>query len=151
MSWASILLPAPPFSNSLKPLLPHSIVVGLLPSLWEGEKRDTAAAGANDLALASGIPYLHPGGDREEMAEKGKAQPPGPAKGEAPARVEEKVQKPDLIRDLWREKAKLKLHLTDGTVLTGRIQQFDPFNIQLVTDSEQLYLIPKHAVVYVEL
>ncbi|MEM2960099.1 MAG: RNA chaperone Hfq [Candidatus Bathyarchaeia archaeon] len=81
------------------------------------------------------------------MAEKGKAQPAGPAKAEEKA----PPPKPDLIRDLWREKAELKLHLADGTVLTGRIKQFDTFNIQLLTEGERLYLIPKHALVYIEM
>jgi len=77
------------------------------------------------------------------MAEK------GPAKG----KEEEKAPKPkpDLIRDLWKEQARLKLHLSDGTVIEGRIKQFDRYNLQVAADDDKRYWVPKHAVVYAEM
>jgi hypothetical protein len=66
------------------------------------------------------------------MTEKGKAQPAGSAKAEEKA----PPPKPGLIRDLWREKTRLQLHLTDGTVIAGRIKQFDQFNLQLLRGGE---------------
>jgi sRNA-binding regulator protein Hfq len=79
-----------------------------------------------------------------EMAERGQAR------GEA--RQEEKPkEKPDLIRDLWREQTKVRLHLADGTVIEGRIKQFDQWNLQVKVDDGKRYWVPKHAVVYAEI
>lgn len=74
---------------------------------------------------------------------------------EKPPKGEEKAPrpkpKPDLIRDLWKDQAKLKLHLLDGTVLEGRIKQFDQWNLQLLADNGKRLWIPKHAVAYAEM
>jgi len=73
-----------------------------------------------------------------------------PAKGKAEEKAPKSKEKPDLIRDLWREQTRLKLHLSDGTVIEGRIKQFDQYNLQVLTDSKR-YWVPKHAVVYAEM
>jgi sRNA-binding regulator protein Hfq len=73
-----------------------------------------------------------------------------PAKGKGEEKAPKPKEKPDLIRDLWREQTRLKLHLTDGTVIEGRIKQFDQYNLQVKTDDKR-YWVPKHAVVYAEM
>lgn len=83
------------------------------------------------------------------MAEKGPAKGKGGA--EEKASKPKPKEKPDLIRDLWRAKAQLKLHLSDGTVVEGQIKQFDLYNLQVETDTGKRYWVPKHAVVYAEM
>ena len=81
-----------------------------------------------------------------KMAEK-----PQKGKGGAEEKAPKEKEKPDLIRDLWRAKARLKLHLSDGTVVEGQIKQFDLYNLQVEADTGRRYWVPKHAVVYAEM
>jgi hypothetical protein len=47
-----------------------------------------------------------------------------------------KPEKPDLLRDLWRDQSLLKL--------------FDQYNLRVKVEDGTVYLIPKHALIYVE-
>lgn len=69
---------------------------------------------------------------------------------------QQKKPRPDLIRDVWKEQTKLKLHLLDGPVIKGRssssISGTPTVKVELagVEGGKGLW-IPKHALVYAEL
>jgi sRNA-binding regulator protein Hfq len=92
------------------------------------------------LSLPFGLPLSHPVSLISPNKVVMKMEQPKPPKPE----------KPDLLRDLWRDQSLLKLHLLDGTVLEGRIKQFDQYNLRVKVEDGTVYLIPKHALVYVE-
>lgn len=57
----------------------------------------------------------------------------------------------DVVRDLKQDGATLRLHLSDGTALEGKIQVFDRYNLLFEGDQGQRIWVPKHAIVYGEI
>ena len=57
----------------------------------------------------------------------------------------------DLLGTLKKEGVRLRIHLTDKSVLEGAISDYSRYDLLLEAAAEQRYWVPKHSVVYAEL